>query len=264
MKALGWTFIIIHFLLYPASNGYNSYFDKDEKSIGVLKNPPPVDKGLYFLSLILDVIAVILGYAFINLDFAIMLFIYGAVSKSYSHPAIRIKKYAITGWLITGIFQGLFTFVMCYIGVNKYSFANISKSTLLLGGLLTSLMLWANYPMTQVYQHEEDAKRGDITLSILLGVRGTFMFTAGFFFLAIIGFVIYFKTFFAMKYSLYFLAAVLPVVLYFMMWFVQVLRNDAKADYSHTMWLNLISATCLNVFFVYLFLDSSQMLQAFQ
>jgi len=24
-----WTFIIIHLLLYPASNGYNSYFDKD-------------------------------------------------------------------------------------------------------------------------------------------------------------------------------------------------------------------------------------------
>ena len=28
-----WVFIILHLILYPASNGYNSYFDKDEKSI---------------------------------------------------------------------------------------------------------------------------------------------------------------------------------------------------------------------------------------
>ena len=53
-----WVFFIIHFLLYPASNAYNSYFDKDEKSIGGLENPPPVRKGLYFLALTLDLIAI--------------------------------------------------------------------------------------------------------------------------------------------------------------------------------------------------------------
>ena len=39
-------FFILHFLVYPASNGYNSYFDKDEESIGGLKNPPKVSKEL--------------------------------------------------------------------------------------------------------------------------------------------------------------------------------------------------------------------------
>ena len=29
-----WLFLIVHLFLYPASNGYNSYFDKDVKSIG--------------------------------------------------------------------------------------------------------------------------------------------------------------------------------------------------------------------------------------
>ena len=53
-----WVFVILHFFLYPASNGYNSYFDKDEKSIGGLKNPPPVTKGLYWLSLLLEVSAI--------------------------------------------------------------------------------------------------------------------------------------------------------------------------------------------------------------
>src|SRR5437868_5212554 len=105
-----WVFFLVHFFLYPASNGYNSYFDKDEKSIGGLKSPPPVNKGLYYLSLLFDVIAVVLGFLKVSLLFGVMLFIYGLVSKAYSHPDIRLKKYAITGWIITGLFQGLFTF----------------------------------------------------------------------------------------------------------------------------------------------------------
>src|SRR5688500_17811307 len=61
-----WVFLIVHFLLYPASNAYNSYFDKDEKSIGGLKNPPPVKKGLYFLALTFDIVAIVLSYIKIN------------------------------------------------------------------------------------------------------------------------------------------------------------------------------------------------------
>src|SRR5690606_23257334 len=67
-----WTFIIIHFFLYPASNAFNSYFDKDEKSIGLLKHPPRVKKGLYYLALLFDTVAILLGYFFIGLTFAIM------------------------------------------------------------------------------------------------------------------------------------------------------------------------------------------------
>jgi 1,4-dihydroxy-2-naphthoate octaprenyltransferase len=42
------TFIIWHLLVYPASNGYNSFFDKDEGSIALIEKPPPVDKSLYY------------------------------------------------------------------------------------------------------------------------------------------------------------------------------------------------------------------------
>src|SRR6478609_11042643 len=70
-KSLLWTFVIIHLFLYPASNGYNSYFDKDEKSIGGLKNPPPVNKSLYHTSLIFDAIAILLAYWKISFLFAL-------------------------------------------------------------------------------------------------------------------------------------------------------------------------------------------------
>src|SRR6266481_6813765 len=72
-----WSFVIIHFLLYPASNGYNSYFDKDEKSIGGLKNPPQVNKSLYYVSLLMDLAAICLAYWQISFLFAMMIFVYG-------------------------------------------------------------------------------------------------------------------------------------------------------------------------------------------
>lgn len=262
-NALLWTFIIVHVLLYPASNGYNSYFDKDEKSIGGLKNPPPVNRGLYYLALLFDAAAVVLGYFIINFTFAIMLLVYGLVSKAYSHPSIRLKKYPIIGWLAAGIFQGLFTLIMCYVGINKFSLENIWKASVMIPGLLCSVMLWANYPMTQIYQHEEDGKRGDETFSRMLGIRGTFYFVAGLFGLVSLGFVLYFSAFFSFKYALIFLAALSPVVLYFLYWFLRVYRDESKADYSHTMWLNFISATSLNFFFVYVFLYANNYIQLF-
>jgi 1,4-dihydroxy-2-naphthoate octaprenyltransferase len=260
--SLLWTFVIVHFFLYPASNAYNSYFDKDEKSIGILKNPPPVKRGLYYLALLFDLIALVLGLWKISVTFALMLLIYGLVSKAYSHPSTRLKKYAIGSWVITGLFQGLFTFMMCYIGINKFGITQAFKSEVLYGGVLTSLMLWANYPLTQVYQHEEDARRGDHTLSIMLGVRGTFYFVAATFGIAAIGFVWYFITYFESRLAWEFLALIAPVVLFFLVWMIRVNHNESLADYKNTMWLNFISATCLNIFFVHFFLERSHILDA--
>jgi hypothetical protein len=255
--SLLWTFVIIHLLLYPASNGYNSYFDKDEKSIGGLKNPPPVNRGLYYTSLIFDALAFLLAYLKVSLLFALMIFIYGLISKAYSHPAIRLKKYPIIGWITVGLFQGFFTFIMSYVGVNHFEFGQLMQAKVLLPAALTSVMLLGNYPMTQVYQHEEDAKHGDKTLSMMLGVRGTFLFVQVVFALASIGFIIYFNNYFSSVYSTAFVCALAPVIMFFMFWFFNIWRDPSKANFSNTMWLNFISATCLNGFFIYFFLMSS-------
>ena len=257
---LFWVFAIVHLLLYPASNGYNSYFDKDKGSIGGIRNPPPVRKGLYFLSLGFDVIAVVLGYLKVNLTFAIMLFIYGLVSKAYSHPLVRLKKYPVTGWITTGFFQGFFTVLMCYIGINNYGFENLLRPHVLTPALLTTIMLLGNYPMTQIYQHKEDLGRGDITMSLKLGVMGTFYFTAFLFTLATIGFVTYYIQYERWKYAWWFLIFLSPVVAYFFYWFLKVRHDESQVTYTHTMWLNFISATSLNVFFTTVFLDKSHIL----
>ena len=258
-----WVLAIVHLFLYPASNGFNSYFDKDEKSIGGLKNPPPVNKGLYYLSLSFDLIAVILAAWKISLLFSILILIYGLVSKAYSHPLIRLKKYSIGGWLTIGFFQGFFTVLMCYVGINNFDLPTSLNMKVIFAGALSSLMLLGNYPMTQIYQHEEDAKRGDITISLKLGILGTFYFTILMFVIAAAGFLWFFSTYFEMKYALNFLLFQLPTVLFFFYWLFRVRNNMNKANYSHTMWLNFISAVCLNVFFVYLFLSSTGVLNVF-
>lgn len=250
-----WVFFIVHILLYPASNGYNSYFDKDEKSIGGLKNPPPVSTGLYYTSLLLDFLALVLGYFLLSPAFSGMLLIYGLVSKAYSHPAVRLKKYPVIGWLSAGIFQGFFSVVMCYVGLNDVSNLNSITMEVVLAGALASFMLLGNYPMTQVYQHEEDKKRGDLTFSRMLGVKGTFYFVGGVFLFVFPGFFWFFLFFFDIHYGLLFAVALGPVAIFFVLWFRKILKDETQADFSQTMWLNFISATCLNLFFIYMFLD---------
>jgi len=256
LHRLQWIFFILHFLVYPASNGYNSYFDKDEESIGGLKFPPPVSKQLYGMSLVLDVLAVVLGAVFVSRDFALMIFLYGMVSKAYSHPIVRLKRLPIIGWLVTGFFQGFFTFITCFMGLNAYDLDVALQPQTYIPAALTTLMLWANYPMTQVYQHAEDARHGDRTLSLALGIRGTFGFAAAFFGLTSAGFLYYFFRFYEPRHAMTFLLALSPVVVYFGYWFMRVWKNPANADYAHTMKLNLISATCLAAFFIWLLFDT--------
>jgi 1,4-dihydroxy-2-naphthoate octaprenyltransferase len=258
-----WSFLIIHLFLYPASNGFNSYFDKDEGSIGGLKNPPPVNKGLYYLSLLFDFVAIILGFIKVSALFAAMLFIYGIISKAYSHPSIRLKKYPIGGWLTVGIFQGFFTFLMCYAGINGFEFESLINARVLIPAFLSTLLLLGTYPMTQIYQHKEDAKRGDRTLSLILGIRGTFLFVLIIFTVATACYLWYFYSYYEMRYAFQFLIWLSPVVIFFMLWFALVLKNPLKANFVYTMWLNFLSALCMNGFFIWFFLENTHLLQLF-
>ncbi|MFD2203682.1 UbiA family prenyltransferase [Shivajiella indica] len=256
-------FLALHLFLYPSSNGYNSYFDKDEKSIGGLRNPPKVSVGLYYLSLLFFLIALALGIL-INWQFVSMLLVYGLVSMAYSHPSIRLKKYAYGSWIVAGFFQGCFTFCMAYAGLSKFGWEVFSKSHVIFPGLLTSLMLWGSYPLTQIYQHEEDAKRGDLTLSLKLGIKGTFSFSALWFLIAGIAFTWFFIDRGQTHVIFAFLGAMLPVVLYFILWFYFVRENPERyVNYSWAMWMNRVSALALNVFFIWYFLENTQVLQVF-
>lgn len=245
-----WVFIILHLFIYPASNAYNSYFDKDEGSIGGLEKPPAVDKKLFWASWIIDILAVIISLIVLDWQFALMIFVYGLVSKAYSNDSIRLKKYPILSWLIVGLFQGAFTYLSIIMVFDKNT-ENLQVQ--LLPAIISTLMLWAVYPMSQIYQHEEDTKRGDKTMSILLGIRGTFVFTAIIFSLAFAGFFYYFTVKEFVVLSLF----NLPTLVFFAWWFLRTVKDASQANFRNTMWLNLLASLCLNSFYIWLCLDKS-------
>ena len=244
-------FLTLHFFLYPSSNGYNSYFDKDEESIGGLKYPPKVTKSLYPLSMVFFGVALILGFS-IGFFYSSMMFVYGLVSMAYSHPSIRLKKYPYISWVTAGIFQGYFTFCMAFAGLTGKGWGVFLTQEAYVPGMLTTLILMGSYPLTQVYQHREDEKRGDLTLSRALGIMGTFVFSAVWFIFSGAGFVVYFK-WTDDEWAIWgFLIAMLPVILFFFIWFSLAKSNPSKyVTFDWAMWMNRISAFALNLFFLF-------------
>ncbi len=250
-------FVALHLFIYPASNGFNSFYDQDEGSIGGLRNPPPVSSELLFMSLLFDISGIVVGF-FVGLEFTIVLFIYGLVSKAYSHPKIRLKKYPILGLLSVSIFQGAFVVWSVYQIVARQTISQLmTDEKAIFAGILAVILLTGSYPMTQIYQHQEDAKRGDKTISRLLGIRGTFVFTAVVFGIANVGFVWFFYQFYDLRDAVLFQIALLPVLVFFSKWAWRVFHHKQRADFRNTMRLNFLSALCLNGFFLFFWLDKN-------
>jgi 1,4-dihydroxy-2-naphthoate octaprenyltransferase len=204
-------FIALHFFIYPASNAYNSYMDKDKGSIGALRNPPPVSKQLYHTTMILDAVGILL-MLLINVKMIFLLIVYILVSKMYSWRKIRLKKFPIAGWLIVVIFQGGYTFFIVSIAAENNFTAdwfNLQKVSAI---TLSTLLIGAYYPLTQIYQHVEDKDRGDITISYLLGVTGTFIFSAAMFLISFIGAFFYFKMYFNLTHFYIFAICLVPAI----------------------------------------------------
>ena len=242
------TFIIWHLLVYPASNGYNSYFDKDEGSIALIETPPPVDKSLYYFSLFLDILALLLSLNVGWILFLSVLF-YGIISKMYSHPSFRFKKYPLVSFLIVFIFQGAFVYWSTYASISGLDTLEGWNLNFTLAGLICSCLIGATYPLTQVYQHEEDSNRGDTTLSIVLGIRGSFYFSALLFLFSSMLLYFYWDRLEMSPNFYIFLALASPVFILFSNWFFTVYHDPSKANFKNMSRMTLLSSIMMLIYF---------------
>lgn len=241
-------FIVWHLLVYPASNGYNSYYDKDDTPVGGLLAPPKVNTNLIYLVWIFDVLALLVASR-LNLTFVVAVWIYLIVSKAYSHPAIRLKSMPILGTFTVIFFQGFFTYTGTLLGFGL----NISDALMtdnFMCASVSSLFLLGSYPLTQVYQHQEDKARGDITLSVLLGVNGTFLFAAInlLFGASLLCYYFFLKQ--DVISTALFIVCTGPVVYYFLKWWSACRKNLSNANHNKTMKMNKISSLSLTFAFV--------------
>lgn len=249
-----YVFLIIHLVLYPASNGYNSYCDRDDASVGGLKIPPKVSGELLYVVLLFDLAALIFSFM-ISFTFGITVLIYLLASKAYSYPRIRLKKYAIIGALVIFIFQGAFTFFMVQEGISMNREFIFSQKNILFA-LVSSFFLLGSYPITQIYQHHEDSKNGDKSLSMLLGIKGTFLFS-GIVFAIATGLLCYLFYKEEKMVNIYiYLTAMIPVLFFFTRWMIKANKNISEINFENTMLMNKISSLSLSAaFIIMLFLN---------
>jgi 1,4-dihydroxy-2-naphthoate octaprenyltransferase len=240
-------FFILHFLIYPASNGYNSYMDRDTGPIGGLEKPPPPSQQLFRVSVILDITGILLSLLIGPLFTLVMLFYIGA-SKAYSYRGIRLKKMAVIGYLVVIIFQGGVTFWLVYYGSNIENNWQVPWQ----GILICSLLVGGFYPLTQIYQHRQDLEDGVKTISYKLGYTGTFIFCIIIYVLAW-GFMAQFFIQNKMGKQLLMTGIFfIPVVVYFIKWFMRVSKDHKAANFRNTMKMNWLAATCTNLSFILL------------
>ncbi|MFK8138159.1 MAG: UbiA family prenyltransferase [Bdellovibrionales bacterium] len=239
------SFLAIHLFLYPASQAYNSFYDRDEGSIGGLENPPKVEESLLTLSLLFDIVAVGLA-ATISLDFALCLFLLGLLSKAYSHPAIRLKAKPVLGWLTVAIFQGAGVYISVLVAFDAFDII-LQFETLFLG-LVTCLFFGGAYPLTQIYQHEEDEERGDLTISRLLGLKGTCVFALTVSSLGVLGFFYYFWMLNQLDLFIIFQLFMAPSVSFLVYWIYKIYGDPSFANFKQTMRMNQLSAISMILF----------------
>lgn len=240
-------FIIIHVLLYPASNAYNSYMDKDTESIGGVAKPLLPTKQLYYVSLIMDVLAVLWAF-WLGKTIGLCICIYVCFSRLYSYRRIRLKKYPIIGFLTVVLNQGGLIFFTVYIASTYNSIVTLP----IIGVIIAILLIGGFYPITQVYQHSADKADGVTTISMVLGVNGTFLFCMFMYMLAFLCMAYYFISIGAVYIFIIIQLFFVPVLVNFFYWMYLVWKDSAHANFKQTMRMNWIAAIFTNVAFIFI------------
>src|SRR5438445_6618392 len=167
-------FIAFHFFLYSGATAFNSYYDRDVGPVGGLERPPSVVPALLAFSLAVQGIGALLA-ALVNLSFFIAYAIFVGLSFAYSHPRIRWKAHTWTSLLVVAFGQGALAFVGAWAATRGEIMSAWSVDGAL-GAIAAVLLILALYPLTQLYQIDEDAARGDRTVAVAWGAARCFTF----------------------------------------------------------------------------------------
>ncbi|MBE7558756.1 UbiA family prenyltransferase [bacterium] len=176
----------------------NSAFDRDEGDVGYLDRPPPARWWLAPFALLFlvggQVVAVLFGT-----KFAAAYAVCFLMSILYSVPPFRWKRLAGVDLAINCFGYGLWTFLagamvpalalhrlMTGVWESPREWLSLSLTLperlgmpLLLVAVGFFFLFGALYPLTQLYQVEEDKRRGDRTLALWIGPRRSVLFALG-------------------------------------------------------------------------------------
>jgi 4-hydroxybenzoate polyprenyltransferase len=151
----------------------NSAYDRDEGDVAYLRSPPPVPAhlaGFGFALMVLGLLGAFLLPPGYRAAYAVCL----GMSVLYSVPPIRLKSVPGADWVINMLGFGTLT---PYAGWAATSLPVEPGRGVVL--LAFCPLFAALYPLTQIYQFEEDSRRGDNTLARTLGVKRSLLVSLG-------------------------------------------------------------------------------------
>ncbi len=186
-------------LLNGATLAFNSAYDKDTGPVAYLPNPPAPPSWLASVSALIMVAGIALAYLVIGKAFALLVGFSVLLSVLYSHPLVRLKSKPGLDLLVNMQGYGAGT-TLAGLLAGKAADFGASGNACAAGGwrhvpwpalqgtvvqqltaalsdgggwfvLGFGLLFGSFYPLTQLYQLEEDRRRGDRTLCTWLGPR---------------------------------------------------------------------------------------------
>lgn len=164
-------FLNVHLLLFGGATAYNSYWDKDEGPIGGLRYPPKMYPWMWLGSLIFQMIGLMLaipqGSLYVSVYALSMLLFW-----LYSSPLARWKGRPIKSLISIGISTGCNSVLLGYLAAGN----NDLPIHIFVAALGVTLMLLSLYPVSQIYQKDEDARRGDQTFALQYGRATVYRF----------------------------------------------------------------------------------------
>jgi 4-hydroxybenzoate polyprenyltransferase len=167
-------FASFHIFLYGGITAYNSYYDRDEGPVGGLRSPPPVIPALLPFSWAVQAIGLAMALA-VGLWFAALYVGVMVLSVAYSHPRFRWKARPVGSLLVVAFGQGATGYLGGWLcGADPpHSLLAIDP---MLGLCVATLSAVGLYPLTQIYQVDEDRARGDRTFCVEFGADAAFKF----------------------------------------------------------------------------------------
>lgn len=161
-------FFVVHLLLFGGATAYNSFFDRDEGPIGGLEHPPKMTAWMHPASLLIQLPGLGLGARLVGPAFAAIYASSMVFFWLYSTPKARWKGHPWLSFVAIAVSTGTNSVWLGHLAAG----GTLMEPSALLAGPGVACILLSMYPVSQVFQLEDDTKRGDRTFAVAYGLPG--------------------------------------------------------------------------------------------
>ncbi len=158
-------------LLNGGTLAFNSFYDRDTGPVAYLSHPPPPPPWLGRAAVGWMLAGAVLGAVTVSAAFGTLTGGCVALSWLYSHPAARWKSRPGLDLMVNILGYGAGTTaagILVGLAATPLPPAYDQPLAWITAGF--GLLFGSFYPLTQIYQHGDDMRRGDRTLATALGV----------------------------------------------------------------------------------------------